>query len=231
MRKIATWVLIPLLAAAMPLQALEPHPMKVWLMTNKDDHISVDEKKAPSQARKKMFLGAITGGLAAGARAALLHEDVARALVGGAIAGGAAGYFIGHMQDRKIADRTDLARRVAYDNSQGYRAEVTDVHCDPCRVKPGQKFAITVHYWAMAPQQAPLTLSRHLGMSGGGSYIRVATFDPDPFAIPEGGGEFETTLEYAINNEGTFTIEWLVENGQTSLQAAKSADITVTNAI
>jgi hypothetical protein len=231
MNKTTTWLLIAALAAAAPLQALEPHPMKVWMLTNKADHISVDEKKAPSQARKKMLLGAITGGLAAGARAALLHQDVARALVGGAILGGAAGYFIGHMQDKKIADRTELANRVAYDASQGYRAEVTGITCDPCRVKPGQKFSLTVHYWAMAPQQAPLTLSRHLGMSAGGSYIRVATFDPDPFAIPEGGGEFETTLEYAINNEGTYTMEWLVENGQTSLQAAKAADVTVSNAI
>jgi hypothetical protein len=226
----ATWVVIVALLAAPSLQALEPHPMKVWLLTNQAERKSVDEKKAVSQARKKAWIGGITAGLAAGTLAALRHQDVGSAIVAGAIAGAVAGYAIGKMEDKRIADRGTLEQRVAYDPSQGYRAEVTRIACDPCRVKPGQKFNLTISYWAMGPQRAPLAFSRHLGLSVGGSYIRVFTFDPDPFTMEEGGGEFETTLEYTIPKEGTYTMDWLVENDQASIQQAGSTDIVVSNA-
>jgi outer membrane lipoprotein SlyB len=233
MRK-AIWIVIVSLVVA-PLQALEQHPLKVWLQQNKGQevHRSVDEKKAASQARKNAITGAVMGGLLLGLRAAVRHEDIAQAIVVGAAAGAVAGYVVGKMEDRQIADRNQLEQRMAYDPSQGVVAAVTRMDCDPCRVKPGQTFNITVSYYAMRPEHSALTISRHLGLAVGGSYVRVFTFDPDPFTMADGGGEFETTLAYTIPaeaKEGTYTMDWLVESDQASIEKAGSANIVVSNA-
>ncbi len=217
-----------------PLQAdtnADVHPLKAWVQENKAERKSVDETKARSQARRNAWKGALIGGLAAGARAALLRQDVARAMVAGAAAGAVAGFLIGRMQDRQLADRSQLEERVAYEASQGYRAQITRMECDPCRVKPGDKFNVTVSYWVIGPERSALSFSRHLGLSVDGTYVRVFTFDPDPFTLEQGGGEFETTLEYTIPKEGTYTMEWLVENDQTSLQQVGSTNIVVTSEV
>lgn len=230
MRRAATaLILITLLAA--PVHAFEPHPLKAWVQANPKsvDNHAVDEKVARSQARKKALKGAIIGGLALGVRAALTGQDVGRAVAVGAAAGALAGFVLGKMQERQLADRGTLEQKVAYNPTEGFRAEVTNVACNPCQVKPGQPFDLTVSYWALAPERNDLSVSRYLGLSVDGAYIKGYTFDPDPFTIPNGGGEFETTFTYTIKEEGTYTIEWLVENDD--VQQANSTQIVVTNAV
>lgn len=231
MRRI-TWVVLVGMFFTPVVHAFEPHPLKAWVASNpgKVESRAVDEKVAASQARRKALRGALIGGLAAGVRAAVLQQDVGKAVAVGAAAGAIAGYVVGKMEDRRIASREALAERMGYDAAQGIRAEVTRMSCDPCRVKPGQKFNVTVSYWVMAPERGDLAMSRHLGIGSGGSYIRAYTFNPDPFTIPEGGGEFETTIEYSIGAEGTYTMEWLVESETNAVQQAKSMDVVVTNA-
>jgi len=231
----AAWVVIVSLLAAPSLRAAEPHPLKVWLMQNegKAEHNTIEEKKSPSQAKRKAIAGAIFGALALGARAAILHQDVATAMVAGAVAGGTAGYVIGKRQDRQIADRSQLEQRVAYNASRGVVAEVTRMECSPCRVKPGDTVTITVSYYAIRPERSDLTISRHLGIAVGGDYQKVFTFDPDPFTLAEGGGEFETTFEYPVPKqmkEGTYTFDWLVDSADASVEKAGTANIVVSNA-
>ncbi|HYI07482.1 MAG TPA: hypothetical protein VEK57_00300 [Thermoanaerobaculia bacterium] len=229
MRRVVILIVVAMLAA--PTYAFQPHPLRAWVQANPQavDKRAVDEKVARSQARRKAIKGAVVGGLAAGLRAAILRQDIAKATAVGAAAGALAGYIMGKMEDRQLADRGELEQRVGYISSEGFRAEVTNVSCNPCQVKPGEPFSLTVSYWVLAPERNELALSRYLGLAVEGTYIKGYTFDPDPFRISNGGGEFETTFTYTIKDEGTYTVEWLVENDD--VQQAKSTEIIVSSAV
>jgi hypothetical protein len=172
-----------------------------------------------SRAKKSAIAGAVIGGLLGFAHASLTGgnpDDIARETLGGAIAGGFAGFSIGRHQDQIFAGRDLAVRRAGYDSSQGYIAHVEEISFEPASPKPGQPVKLYVRYVVLGPDpNEALKIRMFRGLKYGEDY--VFGVGPNEFVIPKGGGIVESTMEVKLPKkapEGTYSVEALLEDSE-----------------
>ena len=179
-----------------------------------------------SRTKKSVIAGVVAGGLLGLVHATLTGADpdaVVRETIGGAIAGGIAGFSIGRHQDRIFAGRDLAVRKRGYTNAQGYIAEVEAISFDPPNPKPGQAVSLYVRYVVLGPDpNEPLKIQMFRGLKYGEDYIFGA--GPNEFTIPKGGGIVESTMEVKLPKkapEGTYSVEALLEDSAGRFPQAK----------
>ena len=192
------------------------HPLKVFIEENARSPERVTEVQSSTAKRwGKVFLGIAVGVVAGYAHARVTGGDVGKEMAIGGLAGGAVAFTITRIQDRRLASREEVATRVAYDPSQGYRSGVQEVTITPNAVAAGGKITVKTSYWALGPTPSEaIGMSRYAGIAFSGTYLKGFSFKPDPMQFGNGGGQFETTIEIKLPpqvNPGTYSIVWLVD--------------------
>ncbi len=172
-----------------------------------------------SRAKKNAIAGAVFGGLIGFAHATLTGrspDEILAETVGGAIAGGVAGFSIGRHQDQIFAGRDLAVRKAGYTSAQGYIAQVEEISFDPASPKPGQPVKLYVRYVVLGPDpNEALKIRMFRGLKYGDDYVFGA--GPNEFVIPKGGGIVESTMEVKLPKkapEGTYSVEALLEDSE-----------------
>src|SRR4051812_34319992 len=158
------------------------HPLKVFIEENAHSPERVTEVESSTAKRwGKVLLGVGIGTLAGYTHARVTGGDAKKEKAIGAVAGGAVAFAITKIQDRSLASRDEVATRVAYDPSQGYRSGVQEVTITPDAVAAGGTITIKTSYWALGPTPSEtIGMSRYAGIAFSGAYLKGFSFKPDP---------------------------------------------------